>query len=56
MAKTILNLKLHYRGKLLDIAKYGRDFTNKLYIGSSKLFFWQKNYNNFPEQKILLKN
>jgi hypothetical protein len=55
MAKTILNLKLHYRGKLLDIAKYGRDFTNKLYIGSSKFLFWQILDSKFPEQHLFLK-
>jgi len=55
MAKTLLNLKLHYKGKLLDIAKYGRDFTSKLYIGSSKYLFWQILDKNFPQKHLFLK-
>lgn len=55
MAKTVLNLKLHYKGKLLDIAKYGRDFTQKLYIGSSKFLFWQILDNRFPEKHLFLR-
>ncbi len=54
MAKSVLNLKLHYKGKLLDVAKYGRDFTNKLYIGSSKYLFWQILDEKFPKKHLLL--
>ncbi len=50
----MLNLKLHYKGKLLDIAKYGRDSTNKLYIGSSKYLFWQILDQKFPLRHLLL--
>lgn len=55
MAKTQLNLKLHYKGKLLDRAKYGRDFINKLYIGSSKYLFWQILDPRFPDKHLFLK-
>ena len=55
MAKTVLNLKLHYQGKLLDIAKFGRDFTNKLYIGTSKYLFWQILDSKLPAQHLFLK-
>jgi hypothetical protein len=55
MAKTVLNLKLHYQGKILDIAKFGRDFTNKLYIGTNKYLFWQILDSKFPSQHLFLK-
>lgn len=55
MAKTILNLKLQYKGKILDIAKYGRDFTSKLYIGKSKHLFWQILDQKFPEKFLFLR-
>ncbi|PKN74760.1 MAG: hypothetical protein CVU49_06395 [Candidatus Cloacimonetes bacterium HGW-Cloacimonetes-2] len=54
MAKTLLNLKLNYKGKLLDIAKYGRDFTNKLFIGSNKYLFWQILDPKFPDKHLFL--
>lgn len=54
MAKTLLNLKLSYKGKLLDIAKYGRDFTKKLVIGSNKYLFWQILDPKFPEKHLFL--
>jgi len=54
MAKTLLNLKLNYKGKNLDIAKYGRDFTNKLFIGSSKYLFWQILDPKFPDKHLFL--
>lgn len=54
MSKTVLNLKLHYKGKLLDVARYGRDFTNKLYIGSSKYLFWQILDSKFPLRHLFL--
>ncbi len=54
MAKTLLNLKLNYKGKNLDTAKYGRDFTNKLFIGSSKYLFWQILDPKFPEKHLFL--
>lgn len=54
MAKTLLNLKLNYKGKNLDIAKYGRDFTNKLFIGSNKYLFWQILDPKFPDKHLFL--
>lgn len=54
MAKTLLNLKLNYKGKNLDIAKYGRDFTNKLVIGSNKYLFWQILDPKFPDKHLFL--
>ncbi len=54
MAEKLLNLKLYYKGKLLDVAKYGRDFTNKLYIGSSRFLFWQILDTSFPLKHLLL--
>jgi hypothetical protein len=54
MAKTQLNLKLFYKGKLLDIAKYGRDFTTRMFIGSDKHLFWQILDSSFPEKFQLI--
>ncbi len=54
MSKPVLNLKLHYKGKLLDVARYGRDFTKKLYIGSSKYLFWQILDSRFPLKHLFL--
>ncbi|GEM_PF-335241 len=54
MEKTILNLKLFYKDKLLDVAKWRRDFNNKLFIGSSKYLFWQILDNKFPEKHLFM--
>lgn len=56
MAKTILNLKLFYKGKHLDTIKQGTDFTNKWYIGSDKHIFWQilDETGSFPQKHQLL--
>ena len=54
MAKTLLNLKLNYKGKLLDIAKYGRDFRDKLYIGSNRFLFWQILDTRFPDKMLFI--
>ncbi len=55
MAKTVLSLKLHYQGKLLDIAKFGRDFTTKLYVGTNKNLFWQILGSKLPANHLFLK-
>lgn len=54
MSNKILNLKLIYKGKVLDIAKQKRDFTDKFLIGSDKDIFWQILDRSFPEKYILL--
>jgi len=55
MAERILNLKLIYKGKHLDTAKFGRDFKNKFYIGRNKHLFWQILNNDFPDRHLFLK-
>lgn len=54
MANKQLNLHLNYKGKELDTAKYGRDFTKKLVIGSSKYLFWQILDTSFPDKHTFL--
>lgn len=56
MAKTILNLKLSYKGKLLDIIKQDSDFTRSWYIGTDRHIFWQilDDSNKFPAKHKLL--
>jgi len=54
MAKTVLNLKLNYKGKLLDISKAGRDFTKQLFIGTDKHLFWQILDPSFPNKHQFL--
>ena len=54
MANKQLNLHLNYKGKKLDTAKYGRDFTKKLVIGSNKYLFWQILDSSFPEKHTFL--
>ncbi|MDD4310520.1 MAG: hypothetical protein PHO32_09085 [Candidatus Cloacimonetes bacterium] len=53
MAK-LLNLYLHYKGIDLDNVRFGRDFTKKWTIGSSKYQFWQILDNKFPEKHLLV--
>lgn len=55
MAKTVLNLKLFYKNKLLDVAKYERDFTDKLYIGTDKTLFWQILDSKLPDRHLFLR-
>ena len=54
MVEKILNLKLRYKNKDLDIARYGRDFTNKFSIGSDKHIFWQILDKAFPQNYTLI--
>lgn len=53
MAK-LLNLKLSYKGKLLDFVKEGGDIKKKFFIGSNKYLFWQILDPNFPEKHLLI--
>ncbi len=54
MAKTVLCLRLFYKGKPLDIAKPGRGFKSKLHIGSNKHLFWQILDPNFPDKHLFV--
>lgn len=54
MAKTQLNLKLSYKGKLLDIVKQGKDFVGKWFIGSDKHLLWQILDPSFPHRHQLV--
>ncbi len=54
MEDKILNLKLKYKGRYLDTAKYQRDFHNHLYIGSDKMLLWQILDKRFPEKFQLI--
>ncbi len=54
MAEKVLNIKLNYKGKNLDIAKYKRDFLKSFYIGSNKNLFWQILDPNFPDKFLLV--
>ena len=53
MAK-LLNLNLNYKGKPLDRAIQGRDFTKKFVIGSNKYLLWQILDPAFPEKHLLI--
>lgn len=53
MAK-LLNLKLSYKGKLLDFVKEGGDIKKKFYIGSDKYLFWQILDPKFPDKHLLI--
>lgn len=58
MAKTILNLKLNYRGKHLDTIRQDADFKNHWLIGTDKHIFWQilDDSQKFPaKHKLLVK-
>ena len=50
MSKKILNLQLIYKGKTLDNAIQGRDFTSKFYIGKNKNLLWQLLDISFPDK------
>jgi hypothetical protein len=54
MIEKILNMKLNYKGKNLDIAKYQRDFNKHFYIGSNKNLFWQILDPTFPSKFLLV--
>ncbi|MCK4653600.1 MAG: hypothetical protein KAU01_04065 [Candidatus Cloacimonetes bacterium] len=54
MAEKILSLKLTYKDKVLDFARYKRDFKNKFFIGSDKHLFWQILDKAFPGKYALL--
>jgi len=54
MSEKFLNMQFRYKGKVIDIAKYKRDFTNKFYIGSDKKLFWQILNPAFPKKYLLL--
>jgi hypothetical protein len=54
MAEKILNLKLKYKDKILDIARQKRDFTGSFIIGSSKYIFWQILDKAFPDKYSLI--
>jgi len=53
MAK-ILNLYLDYKSKPLDYVKYGKDFTKRFFIGSSKYLFFQILDDTFPEKHLFV--
>jgi len=50
----LLNLTLHYKGKVLDRVRYGKDFKSKFFIGSSKYLFWQILDESFPDKHLFL--
>lgn len=54
MFEKVLNIKLNYKGKNLDIAKYKRDFKKHFYIGSNKNQFWQILDPTFPSKFLLM--
>lgn len=53
MAK-LLNLKLNYKGKVLDFVREGRDFKKKFFIGKDKYLYWQILDENFPERHLFI--
>jgi len=54
MAEKILNLKLKYKDKVLDIARHKRDFTKKFFIGNDRDLFWQILDKTFPKRYNLI--
>jgi hypothetical protein len=56
MAKTQLNLKLIYKGILLDTIKQDAEFKQKWTIGSDKFLFWQILDPAFPARHSLLQH
>jgi hypothetical protein len=54
MVEKVLNVKLNYKGKNLDIAKYKRDFKKHFYIGSNKNLLWQILDPTFPDKFLLV--
>ncbi|MDD2227989.1 MAG: hypothetical protein PHY48_01095 [Candidatus Cloacimonetes bacterium] len=53
MAK-LLNMKLNYKGKLLDFVREGRDIKKKFFIGSNKYLFWQILDPKFPDKHLFI--
>lgn len=54
MAK-VLNLKLFYKGKLVNFATQGKEIKSRFVIGSSKYMFWQILDSTFPDKYELIK-
>ncbi len=54
MADKVLNLKLKYKDKVLDVARHNRDFTKKFYIGNDRDLFWQILDKAFPKRYNLI--
>jgi hypothetical protein len=54
MSEKFLNMQFIYKGKIIDVAKYKRDFKNKFYIGSDKNLLWQILNPSFPKKYLLL--
>ena len=54
MADKVLNLKLKYKNKVLDIVRQNRDFTKKFYIGNDRDLFWQILDKAFPKRFNLI--
>ena len=54
MVDKVLNLKLKYKDKVLDIARYKRDFNNKFVIGNDRDIFWQILDRAFPKRYNLI--
>ena len=55
MAKTQLNLELHYKGKDLDKIKHGSGlFKKEWFIGSNKHLLWQVLLPSFPDKHKLI--
>ncbi len=54
MVEKVLNLKLKYQDKVLDIARHKRDFTNKFFIGNDRDLFWQILDKAFPKRYKLI--
>ena len=54
MVDKVLNLKLKYQDKVLDIARHKRDFTNKFFIGNDRDIFWQILDKAFPKRYKLI--
>jgi len=50
----LLNLTLHYQGKVLDRVRYGKDFKSKFFIGSNKYLFWQILDESFPDKHLFI--
>lgn len=53
MAK-LLNMKLNYKGKVLDFVREGREVKKKFFIGSNKYLFWQILDQNFPDKHLFV--
>jgi hypothetical protein len=54
MAEKVLDLKLKYKNKFIDNARYLRDFKSQFQIGSDKSIFWQILDRAFPDKYTLI--